>query len=104
MSNESKGPLILHIPMVSELHLEKDVRTELDAAARRSGTDNRSPYGLYAAPTMHGYFIACGDPSIGDEDLPGSLEAILTWGRQSGYEWVRIDIDGPCVPGLPTYP
>lgn len=37
------------------------------------------------------------------EDEPKELRAIYAYCRTHGFEWIRLDSDGPTVEGLPVY-
>lgn len=91
----------MEIPVLSTGHITQQTNEVLT----RVGDSN--PW-MYCASYYQGYFFSVPTDdevpahAAGDA-VPADLVDIWKWARSKQYSWVRVDVDGDIIDGLPTY-
>lgn len=87
---------IITVLVLSTSHVKRETMELIES----EGADTATAVSRYGAfkhvPSAH-YEQDC------LEDEPEELRAIYAYCREHGFEWFRLDADGPCIEALPTY-
>ena len=100
MRDMDKPFQVMCAPVISDLHIKPATRLMI--------SDDRNALGLHRLVYERGALVfAHGEAALqGDadyEDIPTDLAECIRWAWSEGFEWLRFDLDGDVIAGLPVF-